>query len=285
MLGYSKGNAPIGHWSPQGPNARRKNGRGLLLDRIAEAGKGAHVFIWYQGESDSKRDPANYAKPLADLVKAVRAAAGNPDMLVVVVQIGGWKGETERHRFHILRESQRRFVMSDANAVLVPAVGRPLADNVHLAAQSQAELGREIGRAILKVRHKAADVDWPGPVLDEAVIGDDARTVVANFAEVGELKGAAAEDFKVIDAAGEAKCTKASAGKTLVTLTFEREVTLPAKLGYAYEANPAATLRDEAGNHAPAVLIDIGSRKPLADEPSKMPNGAGRPGANTEGKV
>ena len=272
MLGYSRGGAAIAHWLHQ----RENSGLKLLEQVVRPAGRNADVFIWYQGESDAAKaepDPAGYQRGLTRLVGGVRKMAASPDMLAVIVQLGNWR--KDKGRFHAIREAQRQFVIADGNAVLVPALGRPLADNVHLTPRSQAELGVEIGRAIRKTRHRAAGVNWPGPVLD-AASRTDPRTVVAHFAEATRLSGAAAGDFKVLDADGEAACVRVAPLATTVTLTLDRPVRLPARLGYAYEQNPAAGLRDEEGNRAPAVLIDLAADVRIADEPTSAPNGAGR---------
>src|SRR5207302_1725606 len=115
------------------------------------------------------------------------------------------------------------------------------------------ELGREIARALLKVRYQRPNVDWPGPVLDQAVFtAADPKMVLLHFAEVKKLSGAAAEDFSAVDASGAVKCTKIDAQNTRLALTFERALKPPAKILYANGENPKAGRTDEAGNRAPA---------------------------------
>lgn len=67
MLGYALGAQQISHWDPGNEGARK------LFSRIEEHGKGAGVFLWYQGESDtkSKEDAVVYQEKLADLVARV----------------------------------------------------------------------------------------------------------------------------------------------------------------------------------------------------------------------
>jgi hypothetical protein len=132
-----------------------------------------------------------------------------------------------------------------------------LKDGIHLATEGYKELGEEIGRAILSTRYGRKDVDWPGPILNKAILGEEGRTVQAHFAEVRQLSGVAAGDFAAVDERGPVVCSEAKGGATTVDLVFSREVSLPARLVYAYGDGPGATLVDEAGNHAPAVQIQI----------------------------
>ena len=270
MTGYARGGKPISHWDEQGRVWQK-----VMLKRIAAAGKGADAFLWYQGENDGcyRMDAETYQKKLTDLVARMRKATGNPKMLVVVIQLGGWR--KRRGSFMPIREAERRFVVADPAALLVPALGRKMRDTVHLNREGQVELGKAIARALLKVRHKR-DVNWPGPVLDGAVLRPGGKEAVAHFAEVKRLGGCRAGDFGVVDPDGQVKCVKAEAANTLIELTFERPVKLPAILIYGFGENPRASLVDEAGNRAPAAQIKMGKGGRLADTPTSAPNGAGR---------
>ena len=273
MCGYASGGKPIAYWHPGEP------GHIGLFPVIAEAGQRADVFLWYQGENDcgGRLSTAEYRHELTEHVARVREAAGNPRMLAVIIQLGPSLREG-RSGYMSIREAQRQFVLHDANAVLVPALGRTLKDSVHLDTAGYGELGREIGLAVLKVRHQKPVGDWPGPVLDAAVLrpDDEARsrtTVVAHFAEVRQLAHADASDFAVIDAEGTNRCSELEVGKTVVTLSVERDVVLPAKLVYGFGTNPKASLTDEAGNRAPAVQLPITLGDPPKDTVTTFPNG------------
>ncbi len=274
MLGYALGAQPISHWAV-GSEGERK-----LFSRIEEAGKGAGVFLWYQGESDTKssEDAAAYQDRLTDLVARVRKAAENPQMTAVIIQLcaktrpGQAKGPAY---FMTVREAQRQFVLADGNALLVTALGRLQKEDGHLATPGYMELGEELGRALLRNRFNQRDINWPGPVLDAAVLAPGSRKITAHFAEVKELSQVTESDFVVVDTEGSAVCSAARAGATTLELTFDRQITLPARFFYAYADSPEATLVDEAGNRAPAVQIDVTTGSPPADEFTNAPNGAG----------
>src|SRR5262249_28067239 len=117
--------------------------------------------------------------------------------------------------------------------------------------------------------------DWPGPVMDTAAMGNDPRTAIVHFAEVKKLAGALAEDFSATDADGHVKCTKAEAQNTRIALTFERALKAPVTIAYGAAPAPKCTLSDEAGNHAPAVQLEL-SKGPIPDDKeTSAPNGAG----------
>lgn len=271
LVGYAMGGRPIAFWHPGQPGDQG------LFPRIARAGRKAGVFFWYQGESDAQAGMSTpeYQRQLQQLVGRVRKAAKNREMLAVIVQLGpcttpGVAGYTS------IREAQRRFVASDAHAVLVPALGRTLGDTVHMDSAANLELGAEIARALLKVQYRKEDVNWPGPVLDAAVAdGKNRKRVVAHFAEVQQLQGAGASDFAILDPEGDIRCTGVTAGSTLVTLDFEREFVEPARLIYGYGTNPKATLMDEAGNRAAAVQVKIVKGASPEDKPTGASRGAG----------
>ena len=274
MLGYALGAQQISYWDPG------NEGEMKLFDRIRKHGKGAGVFLWYQDETDtgSPEDAAAYQDRLANLVARVRKTAENPHMTVVIIQLCAMTrpGQAKGLRYFMaVREAQRQFVLADDNALLVTALGRLQKEDGHLATPGYMELGEELARALLRNRFKQRDINWPGPVLDAAVLVPGSRKITAHFAEVKKLSQVTESDFVVVDAEGSAVCSAAKAGATTLELTFDRQITLPARFFYAYADSPEATLVDEAGNRAPAVQINITTGSPPADEFTNAPNGAG----------
>ncbi len=262
--------APIANWDDGKPGIK------ILTATVKEHHAGAGVFLFDQGQSDGleSTEPATYLAKLHKLAANLRAAAQNPAMPMVIVQIGVWispKGD-----FMPIREAERQFVIEDKHSILVPAIGCAVQDNyVHLSTEGNRTLGQRIGRALLKTRYKQAGADWPGPVMDHAVIDPAGTTAFAHFAEVKKLKGATPEMFAAIDAGGVVKCSKVFAENTRIALTLERAVKLPARLVCGYGQNPPATLADEADNPAPAVQLELKAGPAPEDKASAAPNGAG----------
>ncbi len=269
VLGYASGGKPISFWK------KGAQGWQQLEANVKAYGKGAGVFLWYQGETDASQGMKEdeYRTKLTDLVHRVRALSGNPQLLTVIIQLGLWKNKTGD--FMPIREAQRRFVCSDPQALLVPALGRKAGDYVHLSTPGYTELGREISHALMGVRYKRKGGSWPGPVMDLAVTTGKPDSVFVHFAEVKKLGGVLAEDFGALDASGLVKCVKAQAGLTRVALTFERALKPPAKIVYGFGQNPQATLVDEAGYRAPAVQVELVKGSIPKEGETKAPNGAG----------
>ncbi|MBI3830484.1 MAG: hypothetical protein HY291_13270 [Planctomycetes bacterium] len=269
LAGFAQGGMPIDYWDD------KKAGWTSLAAAIKGGGEGAGVFLWYQGETDGMNGMSenDYKAKLKNLTERVRTQAKSPRMLAVIVQLSLWKND--KGDFMPIREAERRFVVEDGNALLVPALGRKSGDYVHLSREGYFELGAEIARALLKNRYGKKDVNWPGPVMDAAAPGADGKTAAVHFAEVKKLDGVKAEDFGALDAGGQVKCVKAEAANTLVALTFERALKPPAKVVYGFGQNPAASLVDEAGNRAPAVQLELKAGAIPADKETQAPNGAG----------
>ena len=275
MCGFASGGKPIAYWYPGQP------GHGGLFPVIDRSGQHADVFLWYQGESDTggRLTTAEYQRRLTEHIARVRQASASPNLLAVIVQLGP-SLRTNIGGYMAIREAQRQFVIHDEHAILVPALGRTLKDTVHLDNAGYRELGREIGRAILRVRHQRPVGNWPGPVLDKAVLqpNDQARnrrTVVAHFAEVRELRDADAADFAVIDAEGTNRCLEVEAGQTTLVFTCAKDVVLPARLIYGFGQRPKAGLTDESGNRAPAVQLQITLGDAPGESVTQLANGAG----------
>ncbi len=290
LAGSARGGSKIELWNPtDGLVWKSLSG---VLDR---AGKNAGVFLWYQGEADCGKGHDQYMAKFKDLTGRIRKGCGNPGMTVVVVQLSvnhpnralGQEPPVQKSLARCstsevmrMREIQRQCVLSDPAAILVTAMGRKTQDYWHLSTEGQIELGREIGRALAARLHKV-NTDWPGPVLDAAVLSDDGKTVTAHFAEVKRLSGPTAADFGIVGAGGPSAVIQAVAseaealGGTRIKLTFAEKVQLPAALVYGAGSAPAATLTDEAGNRAPAVQLEITSGRMPEDKETAAPNGAG----------
>ncbi len=261
MCGFASGGKPISFWHPGEPGHRG------LFTVIEKAGQKADLFLWYQGENDTGGNltTLQYLQELKSHVARVRKAADHPEMLVVVIQLGPslYKG---RAGYMAIREAERQFTLQDPHAILVPALGRTMKDGVHLDNAGYQELGREIGRAILQVQYNNPVGNWPGPILDSAHLQPKDKSklrnkVVATFAEVEELKQAFSADFGIIDAEGTNHCTSITEGKTELTLYFERDIVLPARLIYGFGTAPQARLMDESGNRASAVQVEVKSEE------------------------
>jgi hypothetical protein len=95
-------------WSA-GPSGNHWNELVPLLQQPIQA------FVFWQGESD--RENTNYLSDLRDLIARVRAAANNPQLLVLDVRI------LDLPQNAAVRAAQETFVRTDANAILISSDG------------------------------------------------------------------------------------------------------------------------------------------------------------------
>lgn len=267
LCGYALGGMPISHW-----DEAKGKGWEKLKTAIEAQGKGAHVFLWYQGESDGdsgKTEPAVYIAKLSNLVARVRGAVGNPAMKVVVVQFGV-KGED----YGPIRDALRRFVVLDGNAMLVPVPGT--SESLHPTREQYYQIGHLIAQALLRNVFGEKESSWPGPVPDAVALAEKPAEVCVHFAEVSKLTPPAARAFAIADAKGTNACTGIVAGNTRLLLSFERPIEFPAKLKYGLASVlKEDTLSDEAGYFAPAFHLDIVKGAYHEDTETSAPNGAG----------
>lgn len=111
------------------------------------------AFVWSQGEYDallSETPVAAYAAAQSDLVARVRAATGNPALLVVVLQMGpffdGPRAGVLGPQYQAWRRS---WAASDAHAVFVETAGLEYrADEVHMTDAGYAALAGRIVAAV-----------------------------------------------------------------------------------------------------------------------------------------
>jgi len=242
---------------------RRKGNQNVLLDPSTEAPLGDDALAPFLGGIDREEFERVFGLDHERLRKNAGALLERGDGATSAI-VGSGLGIPElRHVVNALREEAEELWSARAR-------NKP----VNKTKAQLKELGREVGRAILKLR-KRPNADWPGPVLDFAALSPDGKTVFAHFAEVKKLAGVLADDFGVVDADGKpVKCEKATAENTRIALSLEKPVRLPARLVYGWQNAPKATLADENGNRAPAVQLGIQAKDIPPDKETPAPNGA-----------
>lgn len=113
------------------------------------------AFVWWQGEMDILLCvtpgvygdcPSGYGTALADLVRRVRSATGNPALPVVIVELGPWAAHWAPST--TVEADTRAWVAGDRHAMYVPtrdAEWRP--DGIHMTEDGyRVVAGRVVGR-------------------------------------------------------------------------------------------------------------------------------------------
>ena len=147
---------------------------------IERYGKGASVYLWYQGEADCETQRRLvYKQRLQDMAASVRRDARNPDLTVVVIQLSYLSAPpaATTSTWGKMREVQRQFCLEDPRAILVPALPYSHKDSIHLSAEGARALGSRIALALAEAREAGKPV-WQGPRPISACFTDAARTQI-----------------------------------------------------------------------------------------------------------
>jgi sialate O-acetylesterase len=220
------------HWLA----GRLYNGR--IAPVVPYAIRGA---IWYQGESNcgTGEDPRDYALKLQALVTGWRAAWGQPELPVYVVQLPQWKS----YAWPFLREEQRRAVASLKNSGLTVTIDLDHANDIH--PPNKIDVGERLARWPL-ARIYGRTIEVQGPVFRSAEVRDGGFVVSFDHADGGLMTGISAgpgepvEDSRqptvsgceLCDEAGEWHAAEARIQGTQLLVTSP-EVTHPVAVRYA----------------------------------------------------
>lgn len=104
------------------------------------------AFVWWQGEYDAMLETRDYSARLSDLVARVRAAVGNPRLLVVVPQMGPmFDGPRMGTAGDALQRERKAWVAQDINALYIETQDLPYqADEVHMTPEGYAGVAARV---------------------------------------------------------------------------------------------------------------------------------------------
>jgi hypothetical protein len=104
------------------------------------------AFVYFQGENDAfePQGARDYEVNLRLLIADVRKEVGNPNLPVVIVQVGAWGGGVADGRF--VAAAQKKVAESDANARLV--VTSDLSTYHHYDSAAQLIIGERVAKAV-----------------------------------------------------------------------------------------------------------------------------------------
>nr|WP_294894372.1 sialate O-acetylesterase [uncultured Pedobacter sp.] len=146
------GGTSINAWTPGGFD---KNTKKYPWDdaekRIIEAMKYGTIkgVIWHQGESDSKAESAEaYLPKLVDLIKRVRTLVGNPNLPVVVGQLGRYNPQYD----NINRQTAKLPALVAHTAIASSEGLIDKGDNTHFNRASAIILGQRFAEKMLDLQ-------------------------------------------------------------------------------------------------------------------------------------
>jgi hypothetical protein len=170
-----------------------------LMSAIQSAGSDLTGIVWYQGESEAGVEGrTNFRENMATFFTAIRQAAGNDDLPIIVVQLsnaGGYKYEVS---WAVVRELQRRLAEDPAVRVVCSIDGVRYTrdscpyrcdpdgyDTQHITEESKEMIGVRAARAALHLVY-GREAALP-PTLERVYrTGPDNRRITLKFSGVGQ---------------------------------------------------------------------------------------------------
>jgi hypothetical protein len=113
------------------------------------------AFVWFQGENDCFEEgtATSYASNLKGFISDVRAAIGDPNIPVVIVQLGYWA--TTLSFGPLVMRAQEEFVQQTQNTILVRT--SDLSRYFHFDPAAQIIIGQRIARAVQMLHASLTD--------------------------------------------------------------------------------------------------------------------------------
>lgn len=177
LIPASHGGTTLRQWSQHRKAEGGRSLYGAMLDRIQRAGGRLRGVLWYQGESDvGDPDVATYGDRLAAWIEALRADTGQPDLPVLVVQLGRLAGPASgaaaRGRGAMrLREAFGRLPERVPHTACASAIDLELMDSAHIGAAGLVRLGERLATLALRLLDRPGELPGPRVTGVQAVAG------------------------------------------------------------------------------------------------------------------
>jgi sialate O-acetylesterase len=153
LIPCALGGSKIDQWDPSGLERGDSSLYGAMIGRIRQtAPKQIKGLLWYQGESEAMLGEADsYEEKFLDFVDGLRKDVGNPDLPVLLVQIGRMNilDREQGRNWEAIREIQRKVVTKRNNLYFTTAVDLEYDDVVHLSTESNRILGQRLSHLAL----------------------------------------------------------------------------------------------------------------------------------------
>lgn len=228
-------------------------------------------IAWYQGESDSyRKQPGDYAKSLAMLMRTWRAGWKQGDVPFVIFQLAnvtakGYVGPDAKPvqedpveyeaQFPPIREVQRLTAAADPNACLVVVIDSPDPNGVH--PKNKAPFGRRWALQAMKLAYGKKDLVASGPLFAGCEFRDGKAMV--KFTETGGglaiKEGETLQGFAMAGSDGKFVWAKARIEGNSVILSADG-INEPAAIRYAWAENPIGNLINKEGLPASPFQTD-----------------------------
>lgn len=215
LIPVAHGGTSMSQWDPALRDRGGDSLYGSMLLRVSAAGGRVTGLLWYQGESDAKRDAAPlFLERFVSFAQALRTDLGQPDLPILYVQIGRVVGWDDCQGWNAIQEAQRLAEQRIPVSAMAAAVDLELDDAIHIGTEGLKTLGRRLDVLAQCVIDRTPGIRrGPRPVALERV-ADGLRV---RFAEVnGALRPAThIAGFILTDAEG-------NPGKPIIDASVDR---------------------------------------------------------------
>jgi len=166
LIPAALGGSKMDQWNPDRIVEGDSSLYGAMMNRILPTGNRIKGFIWVQGESEAMLLRTDtYERDLLHLIDSFREDVGEPDLPVIIVQIGRFISNfpAMERSWEQIREIQRNAVKKRSNVYLISGIDLPFDDCVHYSTEGNRRLGRRMGEIALSYVYK---VPGHGKVID-----------------------------------------------------------------------------------------------------------------------
>lgn len=153
LIPCAHGGTSMAQWDPALKDQGDNSLYGAMINRINLVGGKVKGVLWYQGESETNVEGNKvYREKLGNLIDAIRRDTGQPDLPLIMVQIGRHTLTTDLIAgkcWETVRDIQRQANELRKNVWVVAGIDLPLVDIIHLSTEANERLGKRLGEVAL----------------------------------------------------------------------------------------------------------------------------------------
>jgi sialate O-acetylesterase len=263
LLPCARGGTSMDLWSPALKDKGGDSLYGSMIRRFQLVGGRVTGVLWYQGESDTSAElQPKFAQKFKDLIVAIRADFGQPDLPFYYVQIGRHVSSADGTPWNAIQQDQLSVEPQLPHVGMVTCADCNVDDSVHISTKDHVVLGRRLANLACHdlFPDKAgcgALQSGPRPVsarMEGHRILVEFKGVNGKLRSAGRLNG-----FAIVDASGKIVPTIYSqriseTNPNVVELLFgEEKLPDTPMLGYGigFGRDMYVNLSDDAGMAAP----------------------------------
>jgi len=207
LLPCARGGTPMDLWNPALKNKGGDSLYGSMIRRFQLVGGHVTGLLWYQGESDTSAElQPKFAQKFKDLIVAIRADFGQPDLPFYYVQIGRHISSADGTPWNAIQQDQLTVEPQLPHVGMVTCADCNVDDSVHISTKDHVVLGRRLANLACHdlFPEKAgcgALQSGPRPVSARM----DGHRILVEFNGVnGKLRSAGRlNGFAIVDASGK----------------------------------------------------------------------------------